>query len=183
MGTQVKLTNVQINWPQLLTPEKSKKFPANAPKYGCVVILDPATHQAAIATLSEAMKAQGEVFQGKPFTLPPSWSVQPDGKIHLRATCADNRPPQVVDEAVQTVYDAGKFYPGCVCNVVVDIFPSTNYGKVCVGLLMVQFAGDGPRLDNVPKATELFQPIPVTGGAPRGAMPPMAPAPLFNPLG
>lgn len=184
MGTQIKLTNVTINWPQLLTPAASKKFPANAPKYSLVAVLDPAVHQTQIQTVANALQEVGkEAFKGKAYALPPSWSVQADGKIHLRASCADARPPQVVDEAVQPVFDKAKFYPGCVCNVVIDVFPSINYGKVCVGLLMVQFASDGPRLDNRPEASELFQPIQVIGGAPAPAQNFVPVTPAFNPLG
>ena len=161
MGQQIKLTNVRLNWPQLLTPKTSSNFPNNPPTYSTVVILSPSSHAMQIKEVQDAMdKVAKDTFQGKQFTYPPTWKPEEDGSYHLRVSCQAERKPQVVDEMVQPVFDESKFYSGCFANVVIDVYGTTKYGnKISAGLLMVQFAADGDRLDNVPKAEDLFKPI------------------------
>ena len=161
MGTRIQLKNVQINWPQLLTPTTSQNFPNNPPTYSVVVILDPKKHAVQIDEVQKAMDAEAQdTFKGKAFTYPPSWEIGDNGCYNLRASAQKTSVPQVVDEAVQVVYDEAKFYSGCYTNVVIDIYATTKYGnKISAGLLMIQFVADGDRLDNRPKAEDLFKPI------------------------
>jgi len=169
MGQQIKLENVQINYPALMQPKTSKNFPNNPPSYGVVAILDPANplHAQKINEIQQSLDSQNaSVFQDRPRGYPSSWKKQPDGKIHVNLNSSQSQPPQCVDQNVQPVLvDNGTvFYSGAICNVVIDVYTTTNHGgKLCFGLLMVQKVSDGERLDNRPKADELFAPIPVPG--------------------
>ena len=166
MGQQVKLENVVINWPVLFTPTTSKNFPSNPPTYGIVCILDQVKDAKAIRDVKAALDEQNALtFKDKLRALPTSWKVEPDGKIHLRASASAAQKPGVVDAARNVIHaDDGSIYAGCTCNVVIDVYTTTNHGgKVCIGLLAVQKVADGERLDNRPNVEDLFAPIPVTG--------------------
>jgi len=187
MGKQITINNAQVNWPALINPQKSQKFPNNPPSYSCEIILDPNAHQASINELSAAFQEAAANLNGQA-KLPPSWTTAADGKIHLRVRANESHPPQVVDEQVQRIFDANKIYAGCWCNFVVDVYGSPTYNTVSAGLLMVQFVQEGDRLDNRPQASEVFKPIATaqnTAAAPAFA-PPAQPATNdptpFNPL-
>lgn len=172
MGQQVKIENCVINWPTLFTPTTSKNFPNNPPTYGIECVLDQTKDAKALGEIKAALDGQNSLtFGDKPRALPTSWKVQPDGKIHLRASAGATQKPQVVDQARNIVHaDDGSIYAGCTCNVVIDIYTTVNHGgKVCVGLLAVQKVADGERMDNRPNVEDLFAPIPVTGSAPSGS--------------
>ena len=161
MSIRIQLTNVQLNWPQLLEPKTSKNFPNNPPTYSAVIILDPKKHAVQIDGVQKAMELEAQAaFKGKDFSYPPTWKIGDNGCYNLRVSAPKDRAPQVVDEAVQRVYDEDKFYSGCYVNVVIDIYTTGTYGnKISSGLLMMQFVADGERLDNRPKAEDLFKPI------------------------
>lgn len=91
------------------------------------------------------------------------------GVFIIRA--ASTSRPQVVDGNVQPVIDASMFYPGCVVNASITIYAyklATGNG-ITFGLEAIQFVGDGPRLDNRPDASSIFQPV--AGGGVAGVEP------------
>jgi hypothetical protein len=94
--------------------------------------------------------------------------------------------PIIVDQQRNKVIDQSLIYPGLVVNVAVSIYTydhPTSKG-VTTGLEAIQIVRDGDRLDNRPSADELFQPIPVVGGASGGAGGPAGgPAGGGDPLG
>ena len=156
MGQQVKVENVRVMWPHILKPQTSKQFPNNPPSYSIQLILDDRL-QAQVGAAINAVKGSAESSSGKQFTLPPSFVKKENGTIELRAGAREDQKPHVVDEFANDVIDPSKIYPGCYCNVYIDVYSSTSYGnKVSVGLLGVQFAADGEPLDGRPTKEDLF---------------------------
>lgn len=170
MGKQIVLSNVAINWPRIAVAEKNQNFPMNAPTYNTMALI-PKGHpghaeiQAGIDEVIATAIAAGKKSPG----LPTTWEQKANGSREIRATAQESWNRQVVDEAMNPVdptLTRQKFYSGAFCNVAVDVYYSSNYNKVCFGLLAVQFVNDGDRLDNQPAADELFQPIAVSGKKP-----------------
>ena len=157
MGKVVKIENVRIMWPDLLTATRSKKFPNNAPTFKVVLKLDDVRlKEAAVDPIEEVQKAIQEKT-GEDYSLPPSLVETDTGDVQLRLTCPEARRPMLADEFGQDVKDPGKFYAGCYCDVWMDIFTSTTYGnKVSASLTAVQFRADGEPLDGRPTRDDLF---------------------------
>jgi hypothetical protein len=170
MGKQIVLRNVQINWPRIAVAEKNQNFPANAPTYNIMALVPKghAGHAELQVGIDEATAMAVQAGKKSP-SLPTTWEPKANGSREIRATAQETWNRQVVDEAMNTVDPAltrQKFYSGAFCNVAVDVYYSSNYNKVCFGLLAVQFVNDGDRLDNQPAADELFSPIEVSGQQP-----------------
>ena len=168
MGKIFNLESVVLNWPQVFVAKGSKKFPANPPKFSvaCVIEANSPNHHALVNALNEIA---GESFPDGNCKF-PELTPSADGKtIEVRASANADNPPGVLDGSKNEILQPGEIYSGVVANVAVDVYASTTYGRVCVGLLGVQKVKDGPRMDNRPDPTELFQPISVVNTLQPGA--------------
>ena len=168
MGKIFNFENVVVNWPQLFTPQTSKKYPKNAPKYSvqCLIEVGSPNHHAVVNAMNEVA---AESFPDGNCGF-PKLDTTPDGKyIQVRASASADAPPGVLDGRKNEILQPGEIYSGCICNVAIDVYATTNYQKVCVGLLGVQKVKDGPRMDNRPDPAELFQPINVVNNLQPGA--------------
>ena len=182
MGTPVKLTNVTICYPHLLTPHKAPG--SDKLNYSVEVHLDPnkptdvallnELEAAFRAELTGAGKAQAIEFMERPFKAGDSVNAErakkgkgprPEivGKYVMRAATASQCP--VVDRSRQPILDATQIFGGCICHVAVDLYwfsNATNPGVFC-GLNGVQLIsnvnvtpiGGG----SAPSAEELFDVI------------------------
>ena len=189
MGTPVKLTNVTICYPHLLTPHKAPG--SDKLKYSVEVHLDP-NKPADVALLNEleaafraeltgAGKAQAIEFMERPFKTGEFVNAErakkgkgprPEivGKYVMRASSASQVP--LVDRSRQPILDATQIFGGCICHVAVDLYwfsNATNPGVFC-GLNGVQLIsnvnvtpiGGG----SAPSAEELFDVIEAPAPAP-----------------
>ena len=160
MGKIFNLENVILNWPQVFTPQTSKMYPKNAPKYstGILIEANSPNHHALVNAMNEvAAESFPEGNCGFPKVDPT-----PDGKyVSVRASASADNPPGVLDGQKNEILNPGELYSGVVANVAIDVYATANYRKVCVGLLGVQKVKDGPRMDNRPDPAELFSPIKV----------------------
>ena len=182
MGTPVKLTNVTICYPHLLTPHKAPG--SDKLKYSTEIILDPnkPTDAALLneleatfrAELTGAGKAQAIEVMERPFKTGESVNAErakkgkgprPEiiGKYVMRAASASQTP--LVDRSRHPILDATQIFGGCICHVAVDLYwfnAPTNPGVFC-GLNGVQLIsnvnvtpiGGG----SAPSAEELFDVI------------------------
>lgn len=182
MGTPVKLTNVTICYPHLLTPHKAPG--SESPKYSVEIHFDP-NKPADVALLNEleaafraeltgAGKAQAIDAMERPFK--PGDSVNAErakkgkgprpeivGKYVMRASSGSQ--PPVVDRSRQPILDATQIFGGCICHVAVDLYwfnAPTNPGvftglKGCqlISNVNVTPIGGG----SAPSAEELFDVI------------------------
>jgi hypothetical protein len=168
MGKIFNLDSVVLNWPQIFTAKGSKKFPTNPPKYSvvCMIEANSLNHHAVVNAMNEIA---AESFPDGNCKY-PDMAPSTDGKyIEIRASANADNPPGVLDGSKNEILNPSEIYSGVVCNVALDVFASTNYGRVCVGLLGVQKVADGPRMDNRPDTSELFQPINVVNNLQPGA--------------
>jgi len=168
MGKLFNLESVTINWPQVFSAKGSKKFPTNPAKFSasCLIEAGSANHHALVNAMNEVATESFPDGACQFPTLAPS----ADGKyVEVRASANADSPPGVLDGSKNEILNPGEIYSGVVCNVALDVFASTNYGRVCIGLLGVQKVKDGPRMDNRPDTSELFQPINVVNNLQPGA--------------
>jgi len=158
MGKIFNLESVVLNWPSIFTAQGSKKFPNNAPKFSvsCVIEANSPNHHALVNAMNE-VAAENFPDGGCNF---PELKPSADGKtVEVRASASADNPPGVLDGQKNEILQPGEIYSGVVANVAVDVYATTTYNRVCIGLLGVQKVADGPRMDNRPDPTELFKPI------------------------
>jgi len=171
MGKIFNLESVILNWPQVFTAQGSKKFPSNPPKYAvvCMIEVNSANHHALVNAMNEVAS---EAFPGGGCGF-PTLKNTPEGKfVEVRASASADNPPGVLDGSKNEILNPAEIYSGVVANVAIDIYATTTYNKVCVGLLGIQKVAEGPRLDNRPDTSELFQPINVVNNVTPAATPP-----------
>jgi len=99
---------------------------------------------------------------GKPSDGTP-YGPECKGMWVFTAGCSPDRPPFVVDSAVQPIMQQSEVYSGMYGNVNVTFFPYANSGKkgVGIGLNGIQKTRDGEPLANTVTAEDAFEAISV----------------------
>lgn len=167
MAQDIVLSGI-ISYPHLFTPQQING--KGDPKFSCTLILDANTDWGAANTaLQEALatKFGNAVPQHykQPFQDASGDGFPGQFKINLYSDA--DKPPQVMNQAVQPLLDPAAIFAGCKVNVYLRLYgysTSGNNGVGC-GLNAVQLVDNVnvTRLDNRVDAKNVFQSVP---GAP-----------------
>lgn len=79
-------------------------------------------------------------------------------QLFLNANSSSERPPKVIDAALNDVLDRGEVYSGCYANVKLSLFAYDSNGNrgIACGLVAVQKTRDGERLGGSDSGLEGF---------------------------
>ena len=165
---EIRLQRVTLSYPHLF---EARSVNQGAPKYSASFLLRP-------ATIPEHYEALTAINAGRAQVIAESGGKEPKRDLPLKngeteypgnelyagvyiVRAASTGKPQTVDQNVNPVIDASSIYPGCVVNASITIYAYKHQtgGGITFGLEAVQLVGDGPRLDNRPDASTIFQPV------------------------
>lgn len=185
--TDITTNKVRLSYVHLAAPYS--KDPDTAPKFSTTVLVpksDTASMQRINAAIATA-KADGvaKKWGGKMpavINLPvyDGDGVRPNGERFddackgcyvFTASSGSERPPQIVDAALNPIIDKNAVYSGCYARVNVSFFPYDAKGRrgIGCGLNAVQFVADGEPLGTTVSVADAFG-APDTGiaaGAPQ----------------
>lgn len=158
MGEYVTLNNLPISFPVLSVPKPSKK--RKTPKYSCAIAFkrEDQMHMYELKKLQDAVeRCRSENSATELPNLGPSKNNP--GMILANTASNPDYPPALRDAGnneIDRMIAAQEFYPGAICNYVVDVYYVKDHDRVCLSILGVQKMADGPRLDNRPDDASLF---------------------------
>ena len=169
---KVTLKNVILSYPHVWDPHTFDD--GQAPKYSACLIFSKDDKKNAAAfkkafdiTLQEAKKGQmASKFKNHDTRLPlrdgdKDREDDPNYSNSYFVNANSKRKPQIVDKQVQPILDRDEIYPGCICNVSVNLYPYSRSGNtgIAVGLGNIQKVKDGIRLDGGTTASQDFEVI------------------------
>jgi len=151
-NTTLVLKNVRLSYPHL---DSKAEYKGEETGYEASFILDPEKHKGEIDKLKALSEQIAKNTLGKTLT-----KIEKAGKSTFKEgddekeetsgmfviKAADrSKPPMVIggDKSVDTDPDWSKFYGGCYVNVKIDLYGSKKHGRICAGLKVIQFAGEG----------------------------------------
>jgi len=194
MGTRIQIFGARISYPHLVTPRAIQA--GDKPKYGCALLVpknNPAIAQIQQAELVEKGAKWGAnvppTAKGVPMydgDTDPKYNTVADNHGHMILSCNSQDAVPVIGADGATPQDPAVLYAGSYANAFVDVYAyDAGLSKGCAfGLVALQFAMDGERLDGRPDATTLFAPVagapaPIAAGiAPMAGVPVAQPAPV-----
>lgn len=197
--TDVTTNKVRLSYVHLAAPYS--KDPDTAPKFSTTVLV-PKSDTAGIQRINTAIaaaKASGvaKKWGGKMpavINLPvyDGDGVRPNGESFddackgcyvFTASSGSERPPQVVDSALNPIIDKNTVYSGCYARVNVSFFPYDAKGRrgIGCGLNAVQFVADGEPLGTTVSVADAFgaPDTDIAAGAPANTV---TGAPQIDPL-
>ena len=192
----ITVEGVRLSYCNLFQPKPPFNNPQGDPKFS-VTILAPKANSAAKALIDQAVARAIEAGVSTRWNgvRPPQPAIcvhdgdgprpsdgsefgpECKGMWVFTASCRAERPPFVVDGAVQTIIDPTQVYSGIWANVSVTFFPYNAAGKkgVGCGLNGVQKVRDDEPLGSTVTAQDAFKPVtaqdPAMGAGPAYGMP------------
>lgn len=165
MSEYLRFDNMILSFPVLAAPKPSKQ--REAPKFSAVMLIDPNNPKEAQDLQRLQARIQQVQAENNASLLPDIKPGKTDPRLHVNSTATPDYPPGRLDAAnvpMDVMVIGQEFYPGAICNFLLDVYYMKNYNRVCIGLIGVQKVMDGPRLDNRMPEEQMFAgPIPVTG--------------------
>lgn len=197
--TDVTTNKVRLSYVHLAAPYS--KDPDTAPKFSTTVLV-PKSDTASIQRINAAIAAAeadgvAKKWGGKMpavINLPvyDGDGVRPNGERFddackgcyvFTASSGSERPPQIVDAALNPIIDKNTVYSGCYARVNVSFFPYDAKGRrgIGCGLNAVQFVADGEPLGTTVSVADAFgaPDTGITAGAPANTV---TGAPQIDPL-
>jgi hypothetical protein len=156
----------------VFTPGRSKKFPANPPRFTVIGIIPKDHPQVDIikAAAKKVTETTWPVAKSRPKLNNPlrdGDTDKPDnpayaGMYFFTANASEDQPPGVVTGRVGTnggLEPAGSkdWGAGDYGRVSIDLYGSTKYDKLCIGLYNVQFLKKGEPLSSYADASSEFE--------------------------
>jgi hypothetical protein len=156
-----------VSYPKLFSPEQI--LGQGPKKFQVALMFDP--NDPGLAMLkAEAGKKANEFFKGN---IPPKFKnpfidgntlddPAAKGKIVIRFSCKEDRPPQVIGPDKQPLTQvSGAVYAGCLGRVSTNCYGYDTAGNkgVAFGLNNFQKTGDGARIDGRKSADEEFDSV------------------------
>ena len=197
----ISIGECRLSYINVFTPKPPFNNPTGEPKFGVTVLLPKSNVQAKAAidaainaAIDQGVKKKWNGIRppqpaisihdgdgGKPSDGTP-YGPECKGMWVFTAGCSADRPPFVVDSAVQPIMQQSEVYSGMYGNVNVTFFPYANSGKkgVGIGLNGIQKTRDGEQLASTVTAEDAFTAVaqPAAYAAP-AAQSYAAPVPVY----
>lgn len=161
MSTQIRTGIVRLSYASVWEPRVIANQQNSKPKYSCSLIIpksDKATINALNKAIEEAKQNGISLWGGKipgnlKLPLRDGDKERPDDPAYansyfINTTANADRPPQIVNNLRQPIFDHAEVYSGCYAKVVINCYPfnhSGNRGVGC-GLQAIQKIRDGEPL-------------------------------------
>ena len=169
--TQMNTPYAMLSFPQLFAPRPRAE--GGEPCFSCSLLFSPEQQKSKefkamqIAVVDVAKEKFGRNVPMQSLILPfrdageKEYAGYEKGVVYITPWCGRDRPPGVVDQRLQQVFEPSRVYAGQIVRANVTPFAWTKSGKrgVSFGLNHLQIVKDGTRIDGRISADKAFDAI------------------------